>query len=146
MQMTTDDEFPLDDPLRRHLSGKRQWTREITEHLVEIRGPASGFLGQVLDLSRGGIRLAVVDPTFYDAQLDGLALVSQRFPHGALIRFVEGGISRRAEIVRITPHQGPWLSIGCRFDSPLTGDQAVQLGMSAESLDEDGVAPSLDGS
>lgn len=41
---------------------------------------------------------------------------------------------------------GPWLSIGCRFDSPLTGDQALQLGMGAESLDEDGVAQSLDGS
>lgn len=144
--MSTDDEFPPDDPLHRHLSGRRQWTREITEHLVEIRGPASGFLGQVLDLSRGGIRLAVVDPTFYEVHLDGLALVSRHFPDGMLIRFVEGGISRRAEIVRITPHQGPWLSIGCKFDSPLTGDQAARLGIGAESLDENGVAPSLDGS
>jgi hypothetical protein len=127
--MDTAPEPPTHDPLHWHLSGKRRWDRVERPHLVELRGPQQGFMGQVLDLSRGGVRVAIVDPSFYEAAEDGLALVERRFPLGATVHFVEEGISRKTRVVRITPHGGNWLSLGCEFDSYLTSGEAVRLGL-----------------
>jgi hypothetical protein len=129
---------PPDDPLHALFSGKRRWIRMPGEHPVELRGRKSGFTGRILDLSRGGLRVAVKDPLFYEGGENGLALVLRRFPRGATIRFVDEGIARRVRIVRITPHQGMWLSLGCEFEKALTGGEAVRLGVASESFDGEG--------
>ena len=133
--MSTAPEPPSEDLLRWHLSGKRRWDRVERPHLVELRGPQQGFMGQVLDLSRGGVRVAVVDPSFYEAAEDGLALVARRFPLGATVHFVEEGIWRKTRVVRITPHGADWLSLGCEFESCLTRGEAVRLGLEDETAD-----------
>ena len=138
--MCTAPEPPPHDPLRLHLSGKRRWSRVERPHLVELRGQQSNYMGQVLDLSRGGMRVAVVDPSFYEATQDGLALVERRFPRGAMVHFVEEGVSRKVQVVRITPHGGGWLSLGCEFESYLTHGEAVRLGLGDESVGSKGVS------
>jgi hypothetical protein len=124
-----------DDPLRRHLSGKRRWIRMPAEHPVELRSRKVAFAGLVLDLSRGGLRVVVEDPAFYEGSDDGLALVLRRFPRGATIRFVDEGIARRIRIVRIMPHKERCLSMGCAFEKALTEGEAVRLGVDSESSD-----------
>lgn len=133
---------PPDDPLRALFAGKRRWIRMPGAHPVELRSCKNGFTGRILDLSRGGLRVAVKDPAFYEGADDGLALVLRRFPRGATIRFVDEGIARRVRIVRITPHEGMWLSLGCEFEKALTGGEAVRLGVASESFDGAG-APRL---
>lgn len=124
---------PPDDPLHARFTGKRRWIRMPGSHLVEVRGRKQGFNGTVLDLSRGGLRVAVKDPTFYEGAEDGLALVMKRFPRGATVRFVDEGIARRVRIVRITPHEGHWLCLGCEFEKALSGGEADHLGVAGES-------------
>ena len=131
---------PPDDPLRALFAGKRRWIRMPGEHPVEVRGRKTGFTGRVLDLSRGGLRIAVKDPTFYEGTDDGLTLVMRRFPRGATIRFVDEGIARRVRIVRITPHQGMWLALGCEFEKALSDGEAVRLGVASESFGGQGAA------
>lgn len=127
--------LPPDDPLRARFTGKRRWLRMPGDQPVELRAQKTGFSGRILDLSRGGLRVAVQDPAFYDASADGLTLVMQRFPRGATVRFVEEGIARRVRIVRITPHQGLWLALGCEFEKALTGGEAVRLGVGSEAFE-----------
>jgi len=128
---------PTNDPLHARFSGKRRWIRMPGQHPVELRGRKQGFTGQILDLSRGGLRVAVKDPTFYEGTEDGLALVMRRFPRGATIRFMDEGIARRVRIIRITPHEGLWLSLGCEFEKALTGGEAVRLGVATEDFDRE---------
>ena len=127
---------PPNDPLRRHLSGKRRWMRVPAEHPVELRSRKIGFAGQVLDLSRGGLRVVVEDPAFYAGSDDGLALVVRRFPRGATIRFVDEGIARRIRIVRIMPHKEIHLSLGCAFEKTLSEGEAIRLGVGSDSAGE----------
>jgi len=131
---------PPDDPLRALFAGKRRWIRMPGDHPVELRSLKNGFSGQVLDLSRGGLRVAIKDPAFYEGAENGLALVMRRFPRGATIRFVSQGIAHRVRIVRITPHQGVWLSLGCEFEKALSGGEAVRLGLTSESYDAENAA------
>ena len=130
-----DNEPTPHDPLRRHLSGKRRWIRMPADHPVELRSRKIAFAGLVLDLSQGGLRVVVEDPAFYEGSDDGLALVLRRFPRGATIRFVDEGIARRIRIVRIMPHKGIRLSLGCAFEKALTEGEAVRLGVDSESSD-----------
>jgi len=132
-----DRALPPDDPLHARFTGKRRWIRMPGNHPVEVRGRRQGFTGTVLDLSRGGLRVAVKDPTFYEGTEDGLALVMRRFPRGATIRFVDEGIARRVRIVRITPHEGLWLCLGCEFEKALSGGEAVRLGVASESCESE---------
>ena len=132
-----DTQPPPNDPLHARFAGKRRWIRMPGDHAIEVRGRKTGFSGQVLDLSRGGLRIAVKDPAFYEGAEDGLTLVMSRFPRGATIRFVSEGVARRVRIVRITPHQGLWLALGCEFEKALTGGEAVRLGVAGESFDGD---------
>lgn len=132
-----DPQPPPHDPLRAHFSGKRRWIRLPADHPVELRGRKHGFTARVLDLSRGGLLIAVKDPEFYEGTDNGLSLVAQRFPRGATIRFLDEGVARRVRIVRITPHEGLWLSLGCEFEKSLTGGEALRLGLVGESYDGD---------
>ena len=87
------------------------------ERSVELRSLKTGFSGRILDLSRGGLQVAIMDPSFYEGGGDGLALVMRRFPRGATIRFVEEGIAHRVRIVRITPHQFRHLAAAIALDA-----------------------------
>jgi len=139
-----DAALPPDDPLHALFSGKREWIRVPSSLRVTVRGEGGPYTGRVLELSRGGVRLILEDPSFYDTGVDGFAFVIQRFPDGAEVCFEGRSLLRRVRIIRITLHEGVWLALGCQFEHPLTPGEAVTLGVAAEESESlEAKAPSL---
>lgn len=135
---------PLDDPLLALFQGKRAWVRVPSTLAVTVRGEGGPYVGRVLELSRGGIRLVLEDQQFYEADVDGFAFVVQRFPDGAEVHFTDAGLSRRVRIVRITLHDDRWLALGCELEPALTAGEAVTLGVAAQEAESpEATAPGL---
>jgi len=136
---------PRDDPLHALFSGKRQWIRVPNAQEVTLRGEGGPYAANVIEMSRGGVRMIIRDPQFYETGVDGFAFIVQRFPDGAEVRFVSSHIVRRVRIVRITLHEQVWLALGCQFERPLSGGEAVRLGVAAEEADTgEATVPSLE--
>ena len=139
-----DTALPLGDPLLALFTGKRQWIRVPSAHEVSVQGEGGPYVGRVLELSRGGVRLVLEDNRFYETGVDGFAFVVQRFPEGAVVRFTSRDVVRRVRIVRITLHDSVWLALGCQFETPLEPGEAVLLGVAAEEAETpEATAPRL---
>ena len=114
-----------------HPLARRAWQRIATRHPVVLVGPEGRYVAQAVDLSRGGVLLAVEDPDLVgeDDAVEGR--VAEHFPEGLEIRFVETDITRRARIARIVLSPGRTLGLGCSFDRALSMQEALVLGVVA---------------
>ena len=126
------------DPLHAHFMGRRAWHRIVCDHVISLRGVGgTSYEGQTVDLSRGGLLVAVTDPVFMGEDRDGVTLIQDHFPDGTEILFAETGILRKASIVRATLQRGAHLALGCQFEQILGVHEALELGIVAG---ESGVA------
>ena len=132
------------DPLHARFVGRRAWHRVPCGHAVRLRGDRpEAYDGETVDLSRGGVLVAVTDRAFRAGEdRDGMSLIEERFPDGVEIAFVETGVTRRASIVRATLQRGAHLALGCAFEGLLTTPEALALGIAAgeTGVDEAGAA------
>ena len=115
-------------------------------HAVRLQGAGPDwYAAQTVDLSRGGILVAVTDVGFRTREdQDGVSLVEERFPRGLEVAFVDTGVVRAAKVVRATLQRGAHLALGCEFAEPLTKADALALGIVAgESGVPEALAPVL---
>jgi twitching motility protein PilT len=104
---------------------------------AEVLGKGGAFSGQTIDLSATGALLWITDERFLPASdLANMVVFSERvaqeFGEGMIVRLASGQVVREAEVVRVTrkgaEDDSPML-VGCRFVSPLAGDDWVLLGV-----------------
>ena len=125
---TGDQASPASD---RHPLARRAWQRVAINHPVMLGGPGGDFAAQAVDLSRGGVLVAVHDPELVGEGGGVAKRVAEQFPDGLEVRFVECGITRHARIARTVVSPGATLGIGCSFDHPLSTREALVLGVVA---------------
>jgi hypothetical protein len=138
---------PPDDPLRALFSGKREHERIRYDRPVNVLGHDRKYVGLLVDLSEGGALLSIVDPAFYaehEDNPDGLTLVQRAFPDGLSVDFGIESLSEQAQVVRITAEEDGSLSLGCKFEEPLSPAKAVVLGVRAARVGGDDEAARLD--
>ena len=136
---------PDDAPQHAELTSRRAWPRQELEDLVEIRAEGQAYMGQAIDVSRGGVQIVIVDPTFAIPGADALETVSRRFPGQTSICFVERSIRRRVELVRVALREDGLLVLGCAFESPLAAGEAEVLGAVGEPGDDVDTPPEAEG-
>src|SRR5262245_21524887 len=99
------------DLLREHFSGKRSAERLTCSREVVIEAHGGSVLGRALDVSEGGVLVALVDDEFLEASASGpgacVALAERRFRGTMRLRFApeaEGlkPLDLPGEVVRIT--------------------------------------------
>lgn len=131
----------IDDALREYFSGKRDALRTPTLLDVEVTGRYGTFKGVVVDISRSGLLLRIMDSTFADSdELDHLmpytARVWYQFEEGLTVRFAETDVEVSAFVVRVTGYAGRGqhlILIGCRFREALSEDRCELLGVEYSS-------------
>jgi len=119
------------DPRDRNGLGRRVWRRVTCTHQVVCRGTGGELTGVVVDLSRGGVLIALDGPAVNGDHKKARAVVEDLFPVGLEITFTRTGTQRRAKVARVTLQQGAHLGIGCAFDEALTTVEALRLGVLA---------------
>lgn len=131
------DPAVIEELLRGYFSGKRDSLRTYKLLDVEVRGKRARFKGMVVDISRSGVLLRIMDPTFATAEEQELlmpytARVWYHFEGGFVLALEDGSICVPAHVVRVTGYCGRGASlifIGCRFERPLTKKQCKRLGV-----------------
>ena len=114
-----------------HPLARRAWQRVATRHPVVLAGPAGKYVAQAVDLSRGGVLLAVEDPILVGEDGDVERRVAEHFPDGLEIQFVDADFARSARIARVVVSPGATLGLGCSFDHVLSTQEALVLGVVA---------------
>ncbi|MCC7139171.1 MAG: PilZ domain-containing protein [Planctomycetes bacterium] len=118
-------------------SGKRRSPRKRRTLTVECRGhDGSCSTGHTVDVSRGGMLLALVDGDLRapsnPAELVAFASeLASRFPDGIDVGFGGGAVVTKATVVRLvaSPAAASPILLGCRFDPELTDSDCRLLGI-----------------
>ena len=121
----------LERMLREHFAGKRDALRTPTLLDVIVEGHHDSFDGMVVDVSRSGMLLRLLDEEFDSHPLvPYTARVRFHFGSGLNVRFRESGISAEGTVVRVTEHVAGTVTvvlIGCRFRHALTAHECEML-------------------
>jgi len=132
------DPREMERMLREHFAGKRDALRTPTLLDVIVEGHHGSFDALVVDVSRSGMLLRLLDDEF-----DGQGLVPYtararfHFGSGLSVEFRESGIHAESSVVRVTEHvtgTTTVILVGCRFRYVLTANECERLG--AECTDD----------
>jgi len=114
---------------------KRDATRIQKILFADLHGRLGTYRGMVVNLSRTGVLLTIVDPTFQPTQeqselgLVGLRIASH-FGESLRVEFLSPQLTLDAEVIRIFEgKQGDDLAVymGCRYLKPLDEEQCLKL-------------------
>jgi len=127
--------------LRGYFSGKRDSLRTYKLLDVECEGKKGSFKGMAVDISRSGVLLRIMDPTFASpAEMNHLMPYTARvwfhFEGGFLVHFKDRALSMHTDVVRVTGFCGrgqqSLILIGCKFRRHLTPEECGDLGVAYE--------------
>jgi hypothetical protein len=129
---------PEDNPL----APKRRAARRnrLIDVMVQGQGDGPRYKARTLDLSREGMFLQIVDPSFLPPQeARGIVAFAARardaFPHGLTAFFEKQKVRVRADVVRVAQHPSKpdeIFGLGCRFALALSDTQCASLGISSD--------------
>jgi len=122
---------------RRALADKRSGERASVALELTVRGATGSFSAQTVDISRTGALLWITDEGFLPPEdLANMVVFSEHVAHelgdGMVLTFPADGVTRQAEVVRVTRKgqdvASPML-VACRFAAPLENAEWTALGL-----------------
>lgn len=128
------------DPIDKHVLGRRRRGRIATTHQVDCQGAISSFRGRLLNVSRDGALVCIAHKRFKagaDVDLVDVATrVEEEFPDGIGLRFLDFPVTLQAAVVRLSRREEDGATqIGIEFTRQLTFQECRLLGVRATDLD-----------
>ncbi|MHC4953663.1 MAG: PilZ domain-containing protein [Planctomycetota bacterium] len=134
---SVEDSKASERELQTHFTGRRAAVRTYKFLDCEIQGNNSSFAGMVVDVSRTGALVRVLDASFAEpAEQEQLMLYTARvwyhFEEGLQLSFLRQSVQATADVVRVTGYcgRGSGLNlIGVHFRTELSVEECDRLGI-----------------
>jgi hypothetical protein len=128
------------DPVDKHVLGRRRRGRIVTAHQVDCQGAISSFRGRLLNVSRDGALVCLAHRRFKasaDVDLVDVATrVEEEFPDGISVRFLDVPLTLKAAVVRLSRREDDSATLmGVEFERPLTFQECRLLGVRCTERD-----------